>query len=87
LYRASYGRQFRDCEQVLRFEVSQEDVGVISQLQRNLGVIGSARINATKATVAVTDHTGPYPAYVQLFLRKVAGRWLIEDSTAIPRGQ
>jgi hypothetical protein len=86
-YDLSYARHFRTCEQVVSFEVRQQARDVVPRLRHNLGVIGPVRIDGTRATAQVTDHAGAYPAYVRVVLRKVAGRWLIEDSTAIPHGQ
>ena len=87
-YRFTYRRSFRSCEQVLRFELQQQQRNVVvPRLRRNLGVIGPSHVSATHATAQVTDHTGPYPDYVRVSLRKLSGHWLIDDSSAIPHGQ
>ena len=86
-YRVSYSRRFRDCEQVVRFELRQQRRGVVPRLRRSQGAIGAVHVDGASATAQVTANKSAYPAYVQVSLRKVAGRWLIEDSTAIPRGQ
>lgn len=86
-YDLSYGRRFRTCERVVAFETRNEPRLELSALRRNLGVIGRVRITGATATAQVSDHAGGYPTYVRVSLRKLGGRWLIEDSDAIPRGQ
>jgi hypothetical protein len=86
-YRVSYARPFRDCEQVVRFELRQQRGGVVPALRRSLGAIGAVHVHGATATAQVAGSRSAYPAYVRVSLRKVADRWLIEDSTAIPRGQ
>ena len=84
-YRLSYPeRHFRDCEGVLRFQVAQERGGLVPTLRRTLGVIGKVRLDRATAVAQVTDRAGS--AYASIRLRKVGGRWLIDDSSAIPRG-
>jgi hypothetical protein len=84
-YRLSYPeRRFRDCEGVVRFEVGQERDRLVPTLRRTLGVIGKVRFDGPVAVAQVTDQAGG--SYVSVRLRKRGGQWLIEDSSAIPRG-
>ena len=84
-YRLSYPeRRFRDCEDVLRFQIRQERNRLVQTLRRTLGVIGDVRFDGSVAVAQVTDQDGS--AYVSIRLRKRGDRWLIDDSSAIPRG-
>jgi hypothetical protein len=86
-YDVSYNRRFRSCEEVLRFEIRAQRHAVVPLLRRNLGVIGKVRIDGSHATAQVSDSRVAPRAYVSVELRRRAGRWLIDDSAAIPRGQ
>jgi hypothetical protein len=86
-YRVSYDRRFRSCEDVLRFEIRLERSALVPTLRRSLGVIGKVHVTGSRATAQVGSSPGAYPDYRSTVLRKVGGRWLIDDSDAIPHGQ
>jgi hypothetical protein len=86
-FHLSYNRRFQGCEDVLRFEIRLERRGVGPRLRRNLGVIGRVRVDGARATAQVSDQAETPRAYRNVTLRKTDGRWLIDDSDAIPRGQ
>jgi len=85
-YRLSYERRFRSCEDVVRFEVRQQRDDLAPALRRTLGVVGRVQVDGDKALADVAEEPGAQPYDAHVSLRKVAGRWLIEDSTVIPRG-
>ena len=85
-YQLSYNRGFRDCEAVVAFETSQQPA-IAAHLRRSLGVIRRVRVTGKRATADVVDVAGAYVPWPRVWLRKRSGRWLIEDSTAIPHGE
>jgi hypothetical protein len=92
-YNVSYGPKsdtpagvhFRTCAQVVRFELQHISAFERRRLRRSL-TFGKSSVSGNRATVLVTDHPGPQADWRHVELRKVNGRWRIEDSDVIPRG-
>jgi hypothetical protein len=92
-YNVSYGPKsdtpagvhFRTCAQVVRFELRQISASERRRLRRSL-TFGKSSVSGDRATVLVTDGPGPQADWRHVELRRVNGRWRIEDSDVIPRG-
>ncbi len=83
-YNSSNGPDFRNCEAILRSEV-RDYPDVARRLRRGV-VISDLRIRGRTARARVADGHGRFAGSGHVSLRRVQGRWRIDNSDLIPYG-
>jgi len=84
-YNSSSSPDLPDCEAVLRREV-EDSMNVVRRLRRGGVVISNLRVRGRTARARVAEGKGPFAGSGRVTLRRVDGRWRIDNSNLIPYG-
>jgi hypothetical protein len=83
-YNSSSGPDYANCPAIVADEV-ESSPETVRNLRRDL-VVSNIRVKGGRATVRVAEGTGPFRGHGELSLVKVDGRWRLDNSNLIPRG-
>jgi hypothetical protein len=83
-YNSSSGRDFPDCAAIIRHEVETRR-DIVVRLRDGI-VVDVLWVRGNRARARVADEPGPYPGQGFVRMRRVDGRWRLDNSTLIPYG-